>query len=378
MKIGKFEVSILNLFLIFFPIAFVLHFTHADGTWIFVASGIAIIPLAGLLGEATEHLSEHVGPGVGGLLNATFGNAAELIIAIFALKAGLYEVVKASITGSIIGNILLVLGLSVVVGGLRFKKQTFNATAAGMNSTLLILSTVGLVVPAVFFFLLTTHGVPAEEALQLDLDLSLEVAIVLFVTYILSLIFSLQTHKHLFDTTDYESPGDGAYDVWTTKKSMIVLALATLGVVFMSELLVHTIQDVSEKAGLTQVFIGVIIVAIVGNAAEHSAAIMMAYKNKMDISVTIAIGSSSQVALFVAPVLVFLSYFIGPAPMDLVFSPLEVLSIVMASILVNYVALDGEFHWMEGTQLLAVYIILGIAFYFLPEWGPATVAAGMP
>ena len=378
MKIGKFEVSILNLFLIFVPIAFVLHYTHADGTWIFIVSGIAIIPLAGLLGEATEHLSEHVGPGVGGLLNATFGNAAELIIAIFALKAGLYEVVKASITGSIIGNILLVLGLSVVVGGLRFKTQKFNATAASMNSTLLILSTVGLVVPAVFFFLLTTHGVPEEEALQLDLDLSLEVAIVLFVTYILSLIFSLQTHKHLFDTTDYDSPEDGAYDVWSTKKSMIVLALATLGVVFMSEFLVHTIQDVSEKMGMTQVFIGVIIVAIVGNAAEHSAAIMMAYKNKMDISVTIAIGSSSQVALFVAPVLVFLSYFVGPAPMDLVFSPLEVLSIVMASILVNYVALDGEFHWMEGTQLLAVYIILGIAFFFLPEWGPGATATGMP
>ncbi len=375
MKIGKFEVSILNLFLVFVPIAAVMYYSDADGTWVFITSGIAIIPLAGLLGEATEHLSEHVGPGVGGLLNATFGNAAELIIAIFALQAGLYEVVKASITGSIIGNILLVLGLSVVVGGLRFKTQKFNATAAGMNSTLLILSTVGLVVPAVFFFLLTTHGVPAEEALQLDLDLSLEVSIVLFVTYILSLVFSLQTHKHLFDTTDYESPEDGAYDVWTTKKSVTVLALATLGVVFMSEFLVHSIADVSEKAGLTQVFIGVIIVAIVGNAAEHSAAILMAYKNKMDISVTIAIGSSSQVALFVAPVLVFLSFFIGPAPMDLVFSPLEVLSIVLASILVNFVALDGEFHWMEGIQLLAVYIILGIAFYFLPEWGPVGAAA---
>lgn len=370
MKIGKFEVSLLNIFLVFVPIAFVLKFSHADGTLIFIVSGIAIIPLAGLLGEATEHLSEHVGPGVGGLLNATFGNAAELIIAIFALQAGLYEIVKASIAGSIIGNILLVLGLSVVVGGLRFKTQKFNATAAGMNSTLLILSTAGLVVPAVFFYLLTAHDVPAEEALQLDLDVSLEVSIVLFVTYILSLIFSLQTHKHLFDTTDYESPQDGAYDVWTVKKSAIVLALATLGVVFMSEFLVHTIEDISEKAGLTQVFIGVIIVAIVGNAAEHSAAIMMAWKNKMDISVTIAIGSSSQVALFVAPLLVFLSFFIGPAPMDLVFSPLEVLSIVLASILVNFVALDGEFHWMEGVQLLAVYIILGIAFFFLPEWGP--------
>jgi Ca2+:H+ antiporter len=366
MKVGRWEVGILDLLLVFVPIAFVLEFFHADGTAIFVVSGLGVIPLSGLLGEATEHLSEHVGPGVGGLLNATFGNAAELIIAVFALRAGLYEVVKASITGSIIGNILLVLGLSVVAGGLRWKVQSFNATAAGMNSILLILSTAGLVVPAVFYYLLVASNLTVGEIRQVDLDVSLEVSIVLFITYCLSLVFSLRTHKHLFDTTHYESPEDGAFDAWSVKRSVTVLAFATLGVAFLSEFLVHAIQAVTETLGWTEVFVGVIIVAIVGNAAEHGAAVMMALKDKMDISVTIAIGSSSQVALFVAPVLVFLSFFIGPEPMDLVFTPLEVLSIILASILVNFVALDGKFHWMEGVQLLAVYVILGIAFYFLP------------
>ena len=375
MKIGKYEVSILNLFLVLVPVAFILHFTHADPVWIFVVSGVAIIPLAGLLGESTEHLAEHVGPGIGGLLNATFGNAAELIIALFALQAGLFQVVKASITGSIIGNILLVLGVSMVAGGLRFKTQKFNAAAAGMNSTLLLLSVAGLLVPAVFIYLLMGAGLPMEEMKELDLDLSLDVAIVLFITYVLSLVFALHTHKHLFDTTDYEGEG-GAMDehVWSVKKSITVLALATLGVVFMSEFLVHTIVPVSESLGWTQIFVGVIIIAIVGNAAEHSAAILMAMKNKMDIAVTIAIGSSSQVALFLAPVLVFASYFIGPGPMDLVFSPLEVLAIIVSAIMVNFVAMDGESHWMEGAMLLAVYIILGIAFFFLPA--PSVPVAG--
>lgn len=207
---------------------------------------MALIPLAGLLGEATEHLSEPVGPGVGGLLNATFGNAAEFIIDIFAIEAGLYEVARASITGSIIGNILLVLGLSVVAGGFKWKIQKFNATAAGMNSSLLILSTAGLVVPAVFYYLLEGADLPPEQIRELDLDVSLEVAIVLFVTYLLSLVFSLQTHKHLFDTTDYEAPGHGEIQPWPIRKSLVVLGISTLGVVFMSEFLVHTIEETTE------------------------------------------------------------------------------------------------------------------------------------
>ncbi len=369
MKIGNYEIHFLYILLIFVPITFIMQSLHFEGTWIFIASGIAIIPLAGILGEATEHLAEHVGPGVGGLLNATFGNAAELIIAIFALQAGLYEVVKASITGSIIGNLLLVLGASMIAGGLKYKTQSFNAMAAGMNSTLLLLSTAGLVVPALFYYLLTTHDVPADQVTALDLDVSLDVSIVLFVTYILSLIFSLQTHKHLYDTTDYDTEGGAEFeDPWSIKKSSIILAVATIFVALMSEMLVHSIAEATESWGMTEVFVGVIVVAIVGNAAEHSAAILMAMKNKMDIAVTIAIGSSSQVALLLAPVLVFLSYFVGPAPMDLVFSPLEVLAIILSAILVNFVALDGKSHWMEGVQLLAVYFILGIAFFFLPPW----------
>ena len=368
MKIGKYEVPILYIFLVFVPIAVVLNFSHAEASWIFIFSGLAIIPLAGILGEATEHLSEHVGPGVGGLLNATFGNAAELIIALFALNAGLYGVVKASITGSIIGNLLLVLGLSMLAGGLKFKTQKFNAIAAGQNSTLLILSTAGLLVPAVFFYLLEAHEVPADQIKALDLDVSLDVAIVLFVTYILSLIFSLHTHKNLFDTTDYEHVGLEDETVWSAKKSALILAVATVFVAWMSEMLVHSIEETVKTWGMTEIFVGVIIVAIVGNAAEHSAAIMMAMKDKMDIAVTIAIGSSSQVALLLAPVVVFMSYWLGPEPMDLVFSPLEVLAVIISAILVNFVALDGKSHWMEGVQLLAVYAVLGIAFYFLPPW----------
>jgi len=369
MRIGKHEISFISLLLVFVPIAFFLHFSHAGGTWVFIASGLAIIPLAGFLGEATEHLAEHLGPGIGGLLNATFGNAAELIIAMFALQARLYGVVKASITGSIIGNLLLVLGASMVAGGLKLKTQSFNAIAAGMSSTLLLLSTAGLVVPALFYYLLTVHEVPADQITRLDLDVSLDVAIVLFVTYILSLVFSLQTHKHLYDTTDYEKEDSAEVgEVWSLKKSSIILAVATALVAVMSEYLVHSIEEATASWGMTDVFVGVIVVAIIGNAAEHSAAVMMAMKNKMDIAVTISIGSSTQVALLLAPVLVFLSYFIGPQPMDLVFSPLEVLAVVLSAILVNFVALDGKSHWMEGVQLLALYLVLGIAFYFLPPW----------
>jgi len=369
MKIGKREISPLDLLLVFVPIAAALHYLGTSGTWVFIASGLAIIPLAGLLGEATEHLADHVGPGIGGLLNATFGNAAELIIAIFAVQAGFYGVVKASIAGSIIGNLLLVLGASMIAGGLKRETQSFNPIAAGMSSTLLLLSTAGLVVPALFYYLLSAHGVPGDEIARLDRDVSLDVAIVLFVTYALSLVFSLQTHKHLYDTTSYGQEGAVAAEhVWSLRKSSIILAVSTLFVAIMSEYLVHSVEEATASWDMTEVFVGVIIVAIVGNAAEHSAAILMARKDKMDIAVTIAIGSSTQVALLLAPVLVFLSYLIGPEPMDLVFTPLEVLAVVLSAVLVNFVALDGKSHWMEGVQLLALYLVLGIAFYFLPPW----------
>ena len=354
--------NILNVFLIFVPIAIVLEYVvHARAEWIFVTSCLAIIPLAGLMGKATEHLAEHVGEGIGGLLNATFGNAAELIIAIVALRAGLYDVVKASLTGSIIGNILLVFGLSALIGGARFPVQTFNKTAANLGTTMLTLAAIGLVVPAIFHFVVAGGPVVAEQ------DLSLEISIILITTYVLSLVFTLRTHRHLY-CGDHGEEADEAMGTegWSTGKSLLVLLTATAFVALMSEFLVGAVVATAKSFGMTEVFVGVILVAIIGNAAEHSTAVLMAIKNKMDIAINIAVGSSIQIALFVAPVMVFLSYVIGPQPMDLIFTNFEVLAITLSVAIMALISQDGESNWMEGVQLLAVYAILGIAFYFLP------------
>lgn len=351
------------LMLVFVPLALVLeHGLHASGIAIFIASSLAIVPLAALMGRATEQLAERLGEGVGGLLNATFGNAAELIIAIMALRAGLVDLVKASITGSIIGNILLVFGLSALYGGLKHETQRFNPTAASLGATLLVLSAIGLVVPAVFHWLVIAGGEPAPER-----TLSLEIAIVLMATYVLSLLFTLKTHRHLYAGTGHahalEETGEGAPSV---RRALILLLAATAGVALMSELLVGAVEEAAVTFGMSEIFVGVILVAIIGNAAEHSTAILMAGKNRMDAAVTIAVGSSTQIALFVAPVLLFLSYFIGPEPMDLVFTTLEVFAVAIAVGIIAFAAQDGESHWMEGVQLLAVYAILGMAFYFMP------------
>jgi len=360
MRIGTWDVELLSVMLVFVPVSIVLELLHADPVWVFSASGLAIIPLAGLMGKATEHLAEHVGAGLGGLLNATFGNAAELIIGFMALKAGLIDVVKASITGSIIGNALLVLGGAVVVGGLKHQTQYFNRTAASVGVTLLSLSTIGLVVPAIFHMVVAGHPAAHEQ------ELSLEIAVVLFLSYILSLIFSLRTHRHLY-VGEATQAGDEALGVetWSQRKSMVVLMLSTLVVAVMSELLVGAVEHTARALGMTDVFIGVVLVAIVGNAAEHSTAVLMAAKNQMDLAINIAIGSSIQIALFVAPVLVFTGYLIGQ-PMDLVFTTFETVAVVLSSWVVLVIAMDGESNWMEGVQLLAVYLILAIAFYFLP------------
>jgi Ca2+:H+ antiporter len=353
--------NLLNLLLVFVPVAIVLELQHASATLIFIVSCLAVIPLAGLMGHATEELAERMGEGVGGLLNATFGNAAELIIAIIALRAGLFDLVKASITGSIIGNILLVFGLSTLTGGLRFQRQSFNATAASAGSTLLVLSAVGLLIPAVF------HGIVGNTAQTAERNLSLEIAIVLIVTYALSLVFTLKTHRHLYvgdvSREEFEAGDAHSRPVW---KPVLMLLIATAGIAVMAEFLVGAAHETAESLGWSEVFVGVIVVAIIGNAAEHSTAIIMAMKNKMDIAINIAVGSSIQVALFVAPVLVLLSYLIAPAPMDLIFTPLEVLAVAVSVLIMAQVAGDGESHWMEGVQLLAVYAILGIAFFFLP------------
>jgi Ca2+:H+ antiporter len=347
------------LLLVFIPVTLAAEGLHAPAPWVFAAAAAAIVPLAVFMGRATEHLAGRMGSGIGGLLNATFGNAAELIIALMALRAGLYDVVKASITGSIIGNILLVLGLAVLAGGIKHRRQTFNRTSAGIGATLLVLSAIGLVVPAIFHHIV--HGTAAARERQM----SLEIAIVLFVLYLASLFFSLKTHRHLYTGERVaESHVEGAAS-WSVRKSVIVLAAATAGVTLMSEALVGAVEATAQALGFTEVFVGVILVAIIGNAAEHSTAVLMAMKNQMDLAVNIAIGSSIQVALFVAPVLVFASYAFG-RPMDLVFSTFEVVAVTIAAGVATLVAMDGESNWMEGAQLLGVYAILGLAFYFLP------------
>jgi Ca2+:H+ antiporter len=353
--------NLLNLLLVFVPIAVVLELMHANPIAIFAASGLAIIPLAGWMGRATEHLAEKMGEGLGGLLNATFGNAAELIIALMALRKDLIDVVKASITGSIIGNILLVLGLSVLLGGLKYPKQVFNRTASMLGSTMLGLSAIALLMPAVFH--LIVQGKPNVR----EQDLSLEIAIVLIITYVLSLIFTLRTHSHLYTGGAHEKAGQEAIGThgWSRARSLGVLLGATALVALMSEFLVGAVQETSEKLGMTKVFVGVIVVAIIGNAAEHSTAVLVALKNKMDLALNIAIGSSIQVALFVAPVLVFASYLFGK-PMDLLFTPLEVVTVGVSVAIVALIAQDGESNWMEGVLLLAVYAILGITFFWLP------------
>lgn len=348
-----------SLLLLAVPAAIALRLGGAGAIWVFILSAVAIIPLAGLMGAATEHLAERLGPGMGGLLNATFGNAAELIIALFALFKGLDEVVKASLTGSILGNVLLVLGASLLAGGLRHSTQTFNRTAAGSGVTMLMLAAFGLLVPAIF------HELPEVTAsdFEIEHELSLGVAGILILTYLAHLVFSLVTHKKLFNP---ETPASAEpIQAWSGRTSAVVLVVATTLVAVMSELLVGSVEHASHALGMNGVFVGVVVVAIVGNAAEHSTAVLVALKNQMDLAVGIAIGSALQIALFVAPVLVFASY-LRQSPMDLRFTSLEVLSVLVGVIIARMVAEDGESNWLEGLMLLMVYAILGLAFFFLP------------
>lgn len=335
---------------------------------IFIAACLAIVPLAGWLGRATEQLSTHTGEGVGGLLNATFGNAAELIIAVMALRKGLYPVVKASLTGSIIGNILLVLGAAVLAGGIKHKEQRFNETAARAQSTLLTLAAIALIMPAAF------HYLAGPGARVRENDLSLEISIVLLFAYGAHLLFSLHTHKGLFSGEAAEG-GEGHANAWSMRNSILMLVGVTAVIAWISEILVGSVEQAAHAFGMSSVFIGVIVVAVIGNAAEHSTAVMMALKNRMELSMGIAVGSSLQIALFVAPLLVILSYFVAPQPMDLVFTPAEVLAVFLAVQITNQIASDGESNWLEGVLLLAVYLILGVVFYFLPDVGHAAEAA---
>jgi len=352
----------MNWLLIFFPAAIALEIL-APGRHllIFIASGLAIVPLAGWMGRATEHLAERMGEGVGGLLNATFGNAAEMIIAIAALRAGQFEIVKASIAGSIIGNILLVLGAAMLLGGARRSEQRYNAAGARSQATLLTIAAIALVVPAAY------RAAAGGETIPEIAPLSLAVSIVLLALYALNLWFSLGTHPQLFaGEPRAEEPGAAPAVHWSIRKSGGILALATVGVAVMSEILVAAIDPAAESMGLNDAFVGVFVVAVLGNAAEHATAVTAAMKDRMDLSLSIAIGSSVQVALFVAPLLVILSYAIAPAPMDLVFSGGLVLSVLLAVLITGQVAGDGRSDWLRGVQLLAVYVLLAIAYYFIP------------
>lgn len=348
----------INALLVFIPLTVAFEMLGFDPLWVFLGSAAAIIPLAKWMGVATEELSFKMGEGLGGLMNATFGNATELIIAVFALQRGLIEVVEASITGSIVSNFLFVLGLSMLVGGWGKVKQEFNRTAAGVNASLLTIAIMGLVLPAMFALVSKNAGFVVLE------EVSLAVAALLMLCYILSLWFSLRTHKHLYIGGKHGGEPAEHGKEWTTRKSILVLLIATVGVAFMSEMLVGVIEHVAEAAHMSQFFIGVILIPLIGNAAEHLTAVTVAAKDKMDLSLNIALGSSAQIALFVAPLLVFLSLLLGN-PMQLVFNEMEVVSIAVAVFILNSIVHDGESHWMEGVLLVVSYLIIAIVFFFM-------------
>jgi Ca2+:H+ antiporter len=349
----------LNLLLLFVPLAIIFDLLHASPLLIFIASALAIAPLASVLGESTGALASQCGPAIGGILSATMGNATEMIIAFFALHAGHINVVKASLSGSIIGNLLLVLGLSLVAGGLRNPVQRFSRTTSAMNSTTLMIAVAALVMPAVFN--LTLFGTLQHHDVNLQ-HLSLWTSGVLIALYLLNLLFVFRTHRAAFATPQREDVGPAT----SRTQAIVSLGLATVLIAGMSEILVDQIAPVTRALGMTELFVGVIVVALVGNAAENSTAVLMARRNRMDVSMSIATGASTQIALFVAPVLVFLSVAIGH-PMTLVFNGFEIAAIVLSVLIVEMISSDGETNWFEGAQLLAVYAIVAVAFYFVPE-----------
>ena len=350
----------------FIVAAVALELAHASATLVFACAALGIIPTAALMGLATEELAARSGPGIGGFLNVTFGNAAELIIAVFLLAEGLQEVVKASIVGSILGNLLLVLGASMVVGGIGRARQTFNRTAANAQATMLFLAVAALIMPAIYA-LVAGGGLPAVDSELVDFgsdleELSVGVAIILGISYLAGLLFSLRTHRDVFNPPYAEQEHEGFG--WSVRRSILMLAIAGAAVALVSEVLVGSISEASESIGLSEFFVGIIVVAVVGNAAEHWVAVLVARKNKMDLAVNIAVGSAAQIALFVAPILVLLSFVIGPEPMALVFNGFELGAVLVAVLIAAYVTQEGESNWFEGVQLLAVYAVLALAFLY--------------
>jgi Ca2+:H+ antiporter len=342
--------------LVFVPIAIAAELMHASPLVIFALSALAIIPLSGLLGKATEELAGHTGSTIGGLINATLGNFAEFVIAGFALHAGLIDLVKASITGSILGNLLLVLGAAQLAGGLKYKTQKINPNLAGMSSTLLVVAVLGLVMPAVF------HAVHPDPMRRSTVDMSVGVACFLIIGYVLSLVYSMGTHKAILceggDVSSHESPPN-----WPLRKALVVLTLTAVSIGVLSEFLVGSTEQAVKALGLSQIFVGLILIPIIGNAAEHSSAVMMALKNRMDLAVSISVGSAIQVSLLVGPLLVLLGVLFGK-PMDLAFTVMEVASVALAVGIASSVMQDSESNWLEGAFLLIAYAVVGVAFFF--------------
>ncbi len=357
--------SIIYFFLVFVPISVVLDLVHADHIIIFIIAVIALIPLAKLIGDSTEHLSTHYGSTLGSLLNVTFGNAAEIIIAVVAINAGLIELVKASITGAILGNIMLIFGLSMIAGGLRHKEQLFNKENAGLQSSLIFLALIGLAIPTILSStMIGGNGIENQSKIQI---LSDSVAILLLFVYIVGIIFTFFTHKHLFviphnNSSDQDKDHDHSH--WSKKKSFLMLGVSMIGVIVVSEILVSSVEETSREFGFGEMFVGAIIVGIVGNAAEHSSAIVLARKGKMDLSIGIAAGSGTQIALFVVPILVLVGIVLGQ-PFTLEFTIYELVTLFLAAIIMNLIAFDGKTNWFEGIMLTSVYIIIAIGFFFI-------------
>ena len=356
----------INWLLIFIPIAVVLeHAWPQAHTWIFFAASLAIIPIAGLIVEATEHIASRTGDAIGGLLNATFGNAPELIIAVVALKAGLFDMVRASLIGAILANLLLALGVAFLLGGLRYHNQEYNVGATRVYSSMMLIAVISLVVPSAFNRFFSPEATMREEQL-----LNLGMVVVLLVSYGLYLLFMLKTHPEFFSAASTEEEHHEEHEHWGMPRAVGSLIVASVLAAWMSEILVGAAEGTGKALGMSQTFIGIVFLAIVGGAAESGSAIAMGRKNKMDLSMGIALGSCIQIALFVAPALVLLSYAVAPHPLELSFGRAELGSLFLAVLIGALVSSDGRSNWYKGVQLIMVYIIIASLFYFLPEVAP--------
>lgn len=349
------------ILLCFAPVAIGGSVLHLPAVPLFICSALAVIPLAALIGESTGHVSRHVGPSAGALINATFGNLAEMIIAIFAVRAGLLEVVKASLTGSILGNLLFVGGLSMLVGGWTRDSQKFNRLSSEASAGQMVVAVAAMLLPAMFFY--SGGGKTHPELMH---EVSVGTAVVLLITYGCGLWFTFRTHQHLLSGAAHGATAHGHdEDGWSMKRAVTTLILTSVVMAVVAEVLVDTVAEVGHAWGLNEVFLGVVVLAMIGNAAENSAAVRFAHRNQMDLAINIVTQASVQIALFVTPVLVLLSFALGH-PLDLVFSPFEIVSVVLAVAIVAYLVLNGESNWFEGVQLLALYTMIAVAIYFLP------------